>query len=426
MPETAVPRGSTHQDVTVRIIDGNGQPTDTVAAGNAGLSFWYRREGGSRQDFAPVALSSLTDPWTAGGFLLVADGYYRLDVPDGAFALGATSVQLGGHSTNNVVIAPLVSLTPQAAEVGGAEPFEASTFFDCNVFLQESDVATHDGCPVISKRRHVEVQKGVCGTVLWTMRNSAGNPLNFSDCVTHDSLSESNSSSFTYGNADEKIIARFQGCDRGPVIAQSTGSIVDATTGKVQFPLPKGVCQKSGIYQFQVAIVRNNQPRYVDSGLISVEPGLWGDTDNMGGPPTIQEIRMHLRDRAAENDLLQAVEFDDAEILEAIRHPVMYWNEMTPDVVRYNCNTFPFRHNWRNAIVAELMRTAIHYYSRNKMAAASSGLSIDDKNKDREYTQLLMLYDQEFKDWVARKKAEINIGMCFGGIGSEYDGINTF
>jgi hypothetical protein len=288
---------------------------------------------------------------------------------------------------------------------------------NCQVIVPEAEDATHEGCAVLTKRRAFIIPKGQCGLAQWTMRWGDGQTADLSSCFPETSSSESASASVS---GDLTMAVRFMGCDRTCVLAQVEATIVDAATGLVQFQVPDAVCQQSGIYQFQIAVLQGTSVVFADGGLISVEHGMWGDTSQMTGPPTLQEIRMHLRDRAAENDLLQAVEFDDAEILDAIKHPVMYWNEVPPPLEPLNCNTFPFRHHWRNAIVAELLFTAAHHYVRNKMNSQSGGLNVDDKAKDKDYLAIAMLYKQEWQEFVKLKKVSINAHGWSGSMGSSY------
>ena len=292
---------------------------------------------------------------------------------------------------------------------------------DCAIIVPEAEEATHEGCPVRTKRRHLPVTKGQCGTAQWELRWPDGQVADLSDCFPTTSMSSSESTSET--DTSLSLAARFQGCDRGKILATVEAVLVDAEKGLVQFDIPQAVCCQAGIYQFQVALLQGEKTVvFADSGLISVEHGMWGDTNQMTGPPTIQEIRFHLRDRAVENDLLQDVEFADAEILEAVRQPVMYWNEVPPPIVQFNCNTFPFRHHWRNAIVAELLFVAAHHYVRNKMQATSGGLTVDDKNKNDEYIKLAAHYKQEWQEFVRLKKISINAEGFSGSLGSSYSG----
>lgn len=304
----------------------------------------------------------------------------------------------------------------------------------CDVVVPEAEDALHEGCPVLTKRRALLITKGQCGLAEWQMRWKSGEVADLSSCFADASLSESTSTDSVSESAASvsepapsalPIGVRFQGCDRTRNLASVVGTVVDASQGLVRFPLPEAVCQNSGLYHFQIAVLDGGRVVFADDGLLSVEHGMWGDTNNMSGPPTLEEIRFHLRDRAAENDLLAAVEFDNAEILEAVRHPVMYWNEQLPPLPPLNCNNFPFRHHWRNAIVAELLFVAAHHYVRNKMQSTSGGLNVDDKNKNQEYLALAMHYKQEWQQFVVMKKMSINASGFYGAAGSAYGNYNA-
>lgn len=291
----------------------------------------------------------------------------------------------------------------------------------CNLILPAADDVVHAGCPVLTKRRHFLIAKGQCGTAQWEMRWPDGEIADLSPCIegSDDNANVSASLSAAYGLT---AVARFQGCGRGELLAEVPATVVDASQGLVQFTFPEAVCQGAGIYQFQVALVNDTSVVFADGGLISVEHGLWGETSSMGGPPTLQTIRFHLRDRAVENDLLQEVEFDDAEIIEAIRQPVMEFNETPPPLTYFNCGNFPYHYHWRNAVVAELLRVAAHHYVRNKMQVSSGGLTGDDKDKNDDYLRVAGLYVQEWKTFIARKKTELNAMGGYSSMGSTYDG----
>lgn len=287
---------------------------------------------------------------------------------------------------------------------------------DCPTVLPGPTDSEHDGCPVLMKGRAIVVPKGHCGEVQWPLRWPDGQTADISACVAANSLSESYSGSEA---ATGTVSVRFQGCDQGGrVIAETTATVVDAKAGLIKFTLPQGVCCQSGIYRFSAAVIYDDQPIFQDSGLLSVEHGLWGDTSNMGGPPTLREIRLHLRDHVPENDLLADVEFDDVEIIAAIVHPVMFFNEQPPTLPPFNCGNFPFRHHWRNAIVSQLFRTAAHSYLRNKSKMSSPTLTSDHRDKNAEYLQVAQLYEQEWRTFVHNKKYELNASNF---VGSTYD-----
>lgn len=290
---------------------------------------------------------------------------------------------------------------------------------DCTVFTAEPEDAAHEGCPIVTKRRHVTVDKGVNGCVQWQLRWPDGQIADFSDCYDV-SVSESGSESAVGTNPEIRV--RFgDACSSSRILGHIVGTMADAANGLVDFCLPGEVYNKSGIYRFQIAVVSGDDTLFMDKGLISVESGLFGDINQMHGPPSMQEIRMHLRDTEIENDLLGDVEFDDAEILFAISRPVQQWNETPPPIARHTCQNFPYRYNWLNAIAGELMMTAVHHYIRNKMKASAGGLTEDDKNKDSEYTRLARQYRDEWRHFIVTKKVELNVARGFSTMGSNYD-----
>ena len=279
--------------------------------------------------------------------------------------------------------------------------------------LPEIVSTNKDDCPLFDKTRHVTTAAGVCGTATWALRR-AGVPVDLSAL-----LPESVSADESYSYTDAPLLSlkvRFQDCDRCGVLAEVDGEITDAATGAVQFPLPAAVCQHAGVYSFSAAVLQEDRPILIDSGLVSVEPSLWGDPNQLTGPPSLEEIRLHLRDRAAENTLLGAVEFSDVEILEAIRWPVHEFNESPPPLPYYNCRTFPWRYNWLNAIVGRLLQSAVHAYLRNKLQATGANLAVNSLDKDDAYLRLAKSYRDEWQLFIREKKCQLNAGLAWGSI----------
>lgn len=98
-------KGATDQSTVVRIVDSaDGTPEEAVDTGSPSPTLWYRRELGAKTTFNPATLAALTTAHTDGGFKHISDGYYRVDVPDAAFATGADGVLIGGTSSGMVVI----------------------------------------------------------------------------------------------------------------------------------------------------------------------------------------------------------------------------------------------------------------------------------------------------------------------------------
>lgn len=106
-----VTKGAIDRSVTVDIIDStDGTPETAVVFNTAGIDLWYRREGAAITSITEVTLAALTTAHTDGGFLAIANGKYRLDLPDAAFATGANYVDFGGTVTGMIVIGGRVRL----------------------------------------------------------------------------------------------------------------------------------------------------------------------------------------------------------------------------------------------------------------------------------------------------------------------------
>lgn len=117
--------GTTDVSVLVRVLDTAGLPKTTLTYASSGLALWYRREGGTKQAISPVTLATLDAAHSDGGFLHLSDGYYRVDVPDAAFAAGSSGVAIGGSFTDTVFVGYYCYLVdrvsaPSAADVADA------------------------------------------------------------------------------------------------------------------------------------------------------------------------------------------------------------------------------------------------------------------------------------------------------------------
>lgn len=117
----SVVAGSTDQSVVIRIIDSSdGTPETGVEHDTSGIDLWYRREGATATSITEAALAALDSAHSDGGIEHIGDGYYRLDLPDAAFAAGADGVMVGGTVTDMIVIGcyvPIVDLSDQFEDV---------------------------------------------------------------------------------------------------------------------------------------------------------------------------------------------------------------------------------------------------------------------------------------------------------------------
>ncbi|MFH1184726.1 MAG: hypothetical protein V1755_06760 [Chloroflexota bacterium] len=98
--------GATDVSVDIRAMTAAGVAlTGKVAAD---FTAWYRRDG-AKMAIALSDLAALTTAHTNGGLKEIGDGWYRLDVPDAAFAAGANRAAIGGTVDGGVLLsAPVV------------------------------------------------------------------------------------------------------------------------------------------------------------------------------------------------------------------------------------------------------------------------------------------------------------------------------
>lgn len=284
----------------------------------------------------------------------------------------------------------------------------------------------HEGCPVLTKTRHVVIPKGAVACIDWPMRFPTGTGMDLSNCFPSEaSISISESEAGT----SKEVRVRFAACDVSSNTLEVEGEIVEdaAAQGRVRANVPPAVYQEAGIYQMQFGIVDPGENGAadtvfaIDGGLLSVEGTLWGDTRQAVQPPTLNDIRMHLRDTPIENDLLADYEFDNDEVINALVRPIRQWNETPPPIAVHTCRSFPYRYYWLQAVVGELLRTAAHHYMRNNLKVQHGGVSGNIKDKYKEYMATAQMYRDEWLIFVDQKKVELNAAAAFGVTQSAYD-----
>jgi hypothetical protein len=151
-----------------------------------------------------------------------------------------------------------------------------------------------------------------------------------------------------------------------------------------------------------------------NKALLSVEPSLFALDATSYGPITLEEVRLQLRDNAIENDMLDDVEYDNIEILHSMMQPIRFWNEIPPDLIRYNACNFPYHGAWLKATCANLLRISATWYERNNANISGGGVSSGRRDKMNSYLAQAKTYDAEWREFVERKKIEINANDMYG------------
>lgn len=277
-------------------------------------------------------------------------------------------------------------------------------------------VSTVNGQPVTGRMQAISITQGQCATLEWQMRDQDGVPVNLSACDELPfkvvlRLKEQ----LSWGNASSAL--------------EVDGTIADAATGKVTAQLTSNMVGVPGIYYAEFALVnipaqQQNKPCVVFSNTLHliINRSTFNMETQIGGPPSIAEVRLHLRDsNPGESFLLDRLMFDDAEIALAITRPVQYWNEVPPPLDRmYTTQTFPFRYHWLEGICANLFLMVAEQFRRNQFNYSAGGLSVDDQNKEGAYERAGQTRWQAYREWVRATKASINLESCYGEVSSNY------
>lgn len=95
--------GSTNQSTRIRVLDAAGAAVTTIVAASSGLALWYHRAGGLKVAITPTDLAAVDSAHSDGGIKHIGDGWYRLDMPDAACAVGAADVLFGGAVTGGYI-----------------------------------------------------------------------------------------------------------------------------------------------------------------------------------------------------------------------------------------------------------------------------------------------------------------------------------
>lgn len=272
---------------------------------------------------------------------------------------------------------------------------------DSLLTISPNDAYSVQNCPVVSKTRTVIVDKGQLATIRWELRDRTGKAVNLQNCVDAGGL--------VFG----RIIDDIYGCDETVDIEAVA---YDPSAGLVDLTLTSELVDKPGVYTLQFGLVNDlGQPTFVDRGLLSVERGLFGSSKQAnGGPVTIGELRLQLRDFAISNDLRGVVEYDDTEMIHALQQPIREWNELPPAVNFFTPRTFPFHYHWMIATCGNLLQIAAFWYLRNKMQVTHGGVQDDDRNRDQAYMAVSNMLRQQWLEFVRQQKYALNAQLAFG------------
>lgn len=290
------------------------------------------------------------------------------------------------------------------------------------------------GKTILTRTKAVEIKGQQKARIEHVMTDIHGAPVDLRNCLCLDensvSLSESNSECPCRYKLVFRMCEYLSGGGK-----EYEAEVVDGEAGKVAVNLLPEDTTLPGVYFGEFALIEcdadvSDNPTgdttvvFSNKLYVIVGRNLWNNRMNCvspAGPPSIAEVRLHLRDSSAdESYLLDNVAFSDEEIAQATYLPVQYWNEIPPPIGLFNTNSFPYRYHWLMAITGYLFLTVAEQQRRNNLAYSAGGVQINDQNREPNYEQAADRRLKEWREFVKRKKAEINLSNAFGGVGSDY------
>lgn len=290
------------------------------------------------------------------------------------------------------------------------------------MYVLSAHTATDNNQPLFSRLKSVSLKAGQAAKLDWQMTDPDGRPVDLSECVCPVESSGSQSSSETCAYTLAFRLQEYLSLGSSCLLSLPV-DVDDPASGQVSVQLPQTATGTPGIYFGEIAIQGigdDDVPYDLFVNAFYVHIGrVAGSLTSRMGPPSVAEVRLHLRDSsAAESYLLNRLRFDDAEIALATVRPIEYFNEVPPDLGRYyTTSTFPWRHFWLDAIAGNLFLMAAEQYRANQLTYSAGGIQVEDQAKEQPYEQAAARRMQDWRDWVKRKKAEINMNACFGGVG---------
>jgi len=137
-----------------------------------------------------------------------------------------------------------------------------------------------------------------------------------------------------------------------------------------------------------------------------------------GGSVSIPEIRYHMMDACAQkNELLDAFEFSDADIVNAIHSCLEFFNGSmgSGKTMSYTSINFPpdGRYFLKQGVAAALMRSKAMLMARNSLPYNAGGVTIDDQDKYKLYLSIAAELDQDWRTYVGRRHSYTSMKRSF-------------
>jgi hypothetical protein len=273
------------------------------------------------------------------------------------------------------------------------------------------------GTCIPTKKRAVTVPQTALTTLVMTLLDQNGNPINLGNCnfpgtgVARFAFKEATS----FSQSDISYID-------GTVTDPANG-VVEVTLSSIQTSLPAVLDAQIGIFADNPDSPTNSPLLFTNSFYVWVERGLFfKGTGGLAGLMSLDDCKLFLRDNGPqENLLIKDFEYDLAEFCYAAQSAIRYWNEAQPPIyLFFKTSNFNYLEYWKKYVCGYVMQMASRRFLRNHLPYQAGGVAIDDLNKFKEYAEIGQKLQDEYTDWVKRKKVQLNCESAITSGGSPY------
>lgn len=289
-----------------------------------------------------------------------------------------------------------------------------------------------DGQAILVHTTAVAVPQGVKPVLEIVLRDGEGRPVNLADCG-FGSLSSHGSESSSEAAYDTtttgRMVVRWREALSflpGSVPYEEEGYSWQADAGVVRVAVPEAATAVNALLRGEWGVYDQNDTLVFTYPFYTlVERGQFATDVTEKGLPTVESLRVHLRDRAPEdNYLLAELEWGLGDICESMAYCVRLFNTTPPPMrhVRYNTANFPNPAALIPGVLGSLYRIAARNYRRNRLAYQAAGVTVDDKDRGPEYEKEGQVMLGEYLQWVKTIRASMNKEAWHGGYGSPYGG----
>lgn len=274
------------------------------------------------------------------------------------------------------------------------------------------------GNVILSRLSAIEIPGTRPCSLHWQFKRGE-HPLDLSTCCVVDTPSTSADTSVSESTCRNSVVFRLR--EQFESTPCEFDAVIDsAITGEVHVELPASATEQPGVYIGEFAVVDEIGQVVASNWLyVTIARSLW--TPRLSGyPPSIAEVRLHLRDTApGESSLVTGLKFSDEEIAHATLLPIQQWNDTPPHIGRHTTRSFPYRYYWLTAICGYLFRIAAEQFRANNLKY-QAGITVDDQDKEVNYEQAS---DRRLREWVeflTTEKRRINLAQFAGSYSSSF------